>query len=320
MIRKNIQHYVEKFTNLNRDWNWKFGPAPNKPVLLRTVIAMIENDRILENRITLSEELRETFVRFWPRSTARQPNITTPFDHLSSEGFWHDSAKRDGETKLQDKKIGEKSERRERITVAYLDEELFAILTHSIGRETLRQALIQEYFPERRNEIDIISAEVRETEEYESLLLGETERSFEPIKKLVPICPREVRIRREGFRRAIMRLYDFSCAVCHLSIVTADGHSATEATHIIPRDVSHNDDVRNGISLCPVHRWAFLDGLISLCDSFHVIVSATLARGSPTARVLINLNNNPIRRPNSQQLWPAHEAIEWHRTHVFRKE
>ncbi len=320
MIRKNIQHYIEKFTNLNRDWNRKFGPAPNKPVLLLTVIAMIENGRILENRITLSEELRETFVRFWPRSTARQPNIATPFDHLSSEGFWHDLAKRDGETKLHDKKNIEKSKRRERITVAYLDEELFAILTNSIGRETLRHALIQEYFPERRNEIDIISAEVRETEEYESLLLGETERSFEPIKKLVPICPREVRIRREGFRRAIMRLYDFSCAVCHLNIVTAEGHGATEATHIISHDVSHNDDVRNGILLCPLHRWAFLGGLISLCDSYHVIVSVTFASGSQAARVLKNLENTRIRRPNSEQLWPAHAAMEWHRTNVFRKE
>lgn len=318
MKKKGLQHYVEKFTNLMRDWNRKFGPAPNKTVLLLAVIAMIENGRISENKITLSDDLEETFLSFWPRGSPRDPNIASPFYHLTGEGFWLHQAKRDRDTDLQN--IRGKSKRRlcELIDYAYLERELFDILSNSTGREVLRQALIQKYFREWCGETRKISDVGREAEDYEAHLLSEIMPSFVPLKRPESLSQREVRIRREGFRRAIMRLYDYSCTVCQLRAVTAGGHSATNAAHIILYDVSHNDDVRNGISLCPLHRWAFIEGLISLCDRYHVMVSGTWVSGSQRSRDLIDVREKPIRRPIKEELWPAQEAMEWHRRYVFR--
>ena len=319
MNTRDLQYYVEKFTNLTREADRKLGPAPNKPVLLLAVIAMIESGRIVENRIMLAEELEVIFRSYWPRATAREPNIASPFYHLSGEGFWRHQANAGRDKDLQNIQGKSKGRLRELIDYAYLDRELFDILSNVKGREVLRQALIQRYFPEEQEEIDRISAEVRETNEYEALLLGQTEPSFEPIKRPEQICQRDVRIRREGFRRAIMRLYDYRCSVCQLGVVTAEGHSAAGASHIISHDVSHNDDVRNGISLCPLHRWAFIEGFISLCDSYHVILSGTLLRGSRTERALIDFDGKLIRRPNREELWPAQKAMEWHRTYVFKR-
>ena len=75
--------------------------------------------------------------------------------------------------------------------------------------------------------------------------------------------------RSTAFRKEIMRLYNYTCAVCRLRIVTMDGESATDAAHIIPFHISHSDDIRNGISLCKLHHWAFDKGLISLSRTYN---------------------------------------------------
>ena len=100
---------------------------------------------------------------------------------------------------------------------------------------------------------------------------------------MAPI-PEEEPIRRAGFRQAIMRLYDYTCAVCRLRIVTMDGESATDAAHIIPFHISQsNDDVRNGVSLCKLHHWAFDKGLISLNKTYQGPIVSPLMSDRPTA-------------------------------------
>ena len=65
-----------------------------------------------------------------------------------------------------------------------------------------------------------------------------------------------------------MKIYEYTCAVCELNIQAASGESVTDAAHIVPFSVSYNDDVRNGMSLCKSHHWAFDAGLISVNEAY----------------------------------------------------
>ena len=126
-------------------------------------------------------------------------------------------------------------------------------------------------------------------------------------------------IRTAGFRQAIMGMYHYTCAVCQLRILTLNGESITEAAHIIPFSESYNDDVRNGISLCKSHHWAFEKGLISLDKNYKVIVSEFILERGPTEWLLTTLRDKSILLPEHDVLYPAQEALAWHREEIFRE-
>ena len=130
---------------------------------------------------------------------------------------------------------------------------LFFLLTNPQHREIIRQTIIDRYFPDLKNEIkDLILQQKQITEQqirdYEQLLISEVDRPFTPLEPIVSTPP-DTPTRSAGFRKAIMGLYDYTCVVCRLRIVTMNRESATDAAHIIPFSVSQNDDVRNGVSL-----------------------------------------------------------------------
>lgn len=124
-------------------------------------------------------------------------------------------------------------------------------------------------------------------------------------------------IREPGFRRTIMRIYDYTCAVCELQILTLNGESVTEAAHIIPFSKSNNDDVRNGISLCKLHHWAFDRFLFSVDTSYKVVVSELMTEQGPTEWKLSTLQGKAILLPKEKELYPAQEALAWHRAKVL---
>ena len=313
-----LETYVEMMKRLNIDR--AHGPAPHKPVLLLSVIALIESGQICENRITVTPELAETFAKYWLRVTKRPPNIAMPFFHLRSDGFWHHHPMPECCEELKRvRKMRTLSQIYDLISHVRLDENLFVLLSDSVSREKIRQALIRTYFPDSAGEIETLISEEKETGDYRQQLLKETEVPFGEEKPPAETNLREIRIRNAGFRRVIMRLYDYTCAVCKLRIVTAEGNSATEAAHIIPHNVSNNDDVRNGVSLCALHHWAFDQGLISLSEAYRVIVSGTLSMQRKTEWLLTDLRRKKIRLPDRTQHRPAQEAMAWHRENKFRK-
>ena len=95
--------------------------------------------------------------------------------------------------------------------------------------------------------------------------------------------------------------------------------SITDAAHIIPFKISGNNDVRNGISLCRLHHWSFDKGLISVDRNYKVIVSNLMLEHGPTEWLLTNLRGRLIRLPDHDKLYPAQEALTWHREEVFRR-
>ena len=115
-----------------------------------------------------------------------------------------------------------------------------------------------------------------------------------------------------------MEIYDYTCAVCELTIRASSGESVTDAAHIIPFSISYNDDIRNGMSLCKLHHWAFDTGLISLNDDYQVIVSPLMSEQGPTEGMLTQLRDKCIWTPEDDRYHPDKGALEWHRMRVLR--
>ena len=317
MSTDTLQKYVQKIKRLRVDR--AHGVAPHKPLLLLAVIELIERGQIRDNKIPLSPDLAETFIKYWSKVTDRKPNIALPFFHLKSDGFWHLHPNA-GYEKVLDvaDRITAISRLREVIAYVSLDDDLFVLLTDTSNREIIRQTLIYVYLIEFKQEIEGLIAEGKQITEYEQALINEVEQPFSPQKLTAPI-PAESSIRSAGFRQAVMGLYDYTCAVCRLRIVTMDGESATDAAHIIPFRISKNDDVRNGISLCKLHHWVFDKGLISLSTTYQVLVSPLMSNRRPTEWMLTELQDKSILLPERNQLYPAQDALAWHREEVLRR-
>lgn len=119
-------------------------------------------------------------------------------------------------------------------------------------------------------------------------------------------------------RRAIVTAYDHRCALCGVRILTAEGHTAVTAAHIVPWSVSHNGDPRNGVALCRLCHWSFDEGLITFSDTYQAKTSPQLTAAPNLPGHLLTLTGRPLLGPADHTLWPFIASIRWHRREVFR--
>lgn len=310
-----LQKYVQKMERLRIDR--AHGAAPNKPVLLLAIIELIEQGKILENKISPSPGLFEIFMKYWSIVTDRRPNLALPFFHLKSDRFWHLHANAGYETALRvTTQIKTVSRLREIIDHASFDDDLFVLLTNASDREAIRATLIDTYFTDFKQEIENLITKEQQINRYSQRLIQQVDYVFTSQHPAVS-DETENEVRTEAFRKAIMRIYDYTCVVCQLHILTMDGASATQAAHIIPFNKSHNNDVRNGISLCQLHHWSFDVGLISVDRNYKVIVSDFMLERGPSEWLLTTLRGRSILLPEHDELYPAQEAFAWHREKIF---
>ena len=64
-----LEKYVQKMERLRVDR--AHGKAPHQPLLLLAVIELIEQGHIYKNRISLSPDLAETFLKYWTKVVTR---------------------------------------------------------------------------------------------------------------------------------------------------------------------------------------------------------------------------------------------------------
>ena len=103
-----------------------------------------------------------------------------------------------------------------------------------------------------------------------------------------------------------------------MRILTADGHSAIDAAHIVPWSVSHNDDPRNGMALCRLCHWTFDEGMIAVSPKYTVLLSLELRTSLNVPGHLMTLEHRPIIGPAEEVFLPDQDALNWHRHHVYR--
>ena len=326
MNNRIFQNYIPRLQDLQDGKQ-----APHKPFFLLIIIEMLESGGLSENRISFGEiekkkpffaELIAVFNRV--NTSKWRPSIHNPFFHLKTNGFWHLEP-----PELQSRPAGTtptESYLRNANATAKLDEGLFLLFIMPEYREILRQTLIRHYFSNIRHEIEQVIEEYRtlsrdhiagDVEEYSQQLIQAVEHPFS-IQRDVASVQTETPVRSAGFRRVIMEVYKHACAVCELNIRASKGESVTDAAHIIPFSVSYNDDIRNGISLCKSHHWAFDTGLISLNDDYRVIVSPSMSEQGPTEGMLAQFRDKRIWKPEEERYHPDKDALDWHRREVLR--
>src|SRR4051812_11413134 len=156
------QPWLERLYNLRRD---KRGDheRPHKPVLLLSIIDLLDRGLIRKNEVPLSEELVETFKRYFEvvQKHNDKPTIENPFFFLSGDGFWEvRTPGRDEPLYVAGQASGGPSVAQFRRAGAFgrFDPGLWKLLKDDFSRHQLREALISRYFPESRERLAALAA------------------------------------------------------------------------------------------------------------------------------------------------------------------
>jgi len=308
-----LTFYLNKFSKLRID-RARGNPAPHKPLLILAVIDLIEQGTILENKIEPSPQLVESFLKYWNLLSIEKPRIYLPFYHLKSDKFWHLHAKSGQESLLGTiHQFKSMSQLASVVAFASLDEDLFLVLHKAEARKAIRKTIIETYFPEQAELFRAAIAENQEINVIENLLLENAEKKSFDESKIIPATPK----RSAAFRRAIFRLYNYTCSACRLRIITLDGEAAVQAAHIFPFKQSFDDSIGNGISLCHLHHWCFDRGLFSIDDVYKIIVAANFEESGNENFLIRKLQANPILLPKEKPLRPSLTMIRLHRQNTF---
>ncbi|MBC1237750.1 HNH endonuclease [Nostoc sp. 2RC] len=311
---KTLDYYYKSFFQLNVSSSRQRGNAHYKPILVLTVIDLIMRGVINDNRIPVSEELIQTFERYWSilGSKSYQGGLHYPFFHLQNEGFWHLVFKSEFKG-LQPKTT---NKLKEAVEYAYLDNELFNFFQDESSREELIDSLVTTFFAEQQDEFEDIW-QINESFEEDDLptekLAASTNLDNNPrwgIRKAV--------IRNAFFRKTIVRVYDSQCAFCGIRVTKAVNQNIVDGAHIKPFAQFYDSRIHNGIALCKNHHWAFDRGWFTADEQYKIIVSKKLEEISPYTKPMKDFHGETLLLPNKEQYFPELEALQWHRQNIFQ--
>ena len=313
-MTQGLQHYAKKFANLRVDR--ARGVAPHKPILLLAVIDLFEQENLYRNEIYLSPELTANFLKFWHRfvSSDHHSNIALPFFHLSSDKFWHLMPNPGFEPTIKARvKLRTLSALRAAVKYAYLDTELFHLLSKSKTRTELITVLIQAWFPDRGGEI----TETFKYDEFDAIQqrLFESGGATYNVEQLKD--EDQIYVRNATFRRTVVRLYDQRCAFCRMRVVSRDSQNLVDGSHIKPFSEFRDDRFTNGLALCKNHHWAFDHGWFGIDDNYRIVIPANRFTEEPAKSSLSmeDFNSEEILLPTDERYLPSIEALNWHRQH-----
>ena len=97
---------------------------------------------------------------------------------------------------------------------------------------------------------------------------------------------------------------------------SAEGRTELEAAHIKPKGDGGPDSVNNGICLNRRLHWAFDNGLWSLSQDVHVLVSAKALKIEGN-EYLQCFEGQSLELPQNPDEQPKAEYLKWHRENIF---
>ena len=201
---------------------------------------------------------------------------------------------------------------------AKLDDELFKLTLMEPLRKRLQIALVNTYFaPEIRSMVFKQSLINIQANEYSKSLL----KIAEPLTEYAAAGETDEtthKVRDQGFRKAIVTLYQHRCALCGIRMLTPDGHTVVEAAHIIPWRETMDDKPTNGLALCRLCHWSFDEGLMAVGKDYEVLISKRVSREANLPGHMLTLSERTIFRPAMHTFWPGKKNIEWHRKKIFK--
>ena len=320
------QDYLYRFAHLHTQKNtyWSaltLNKAPNKPLLLLTVLDLFAQGAIITNLIEPSVELGELFAVYWDliMPAERRGNLAMPFFHLRKDGFWHLVARPNQEARLATlTTITSLAQVNELLIGARLDDELYMQLHEPAARTLLRTVLVESYFSPAFHGALLAQSETNvEAFRYSQALIQMTRTTRilreSPDEESYEISP----ARSQGFRRVVVTAYEHRCAFCGIRMQTADGRTVVDAAHIKPWSISHSDDPRNGLALCRLCHWAFDAGLLGVSERYSLLTASQLSLSPNLPGHLATLAGRSIFLPLEDVLYPDDEMLKWHRTKRF---
>ncbi|MGL5080670.1 MAG: HNH endonuclease [Microcoleaceae cyanobacterium] len=316
-MNKNLGYYIGKFTKLRVD-RATGNPAPHKPVLLLSVIALIEQNIIHRNRFYLTPELIAKFLESWTDLdiTSHRSDISLPFFHLRGDSFWHLTPNPGYEAVIHSKsKIKGLKAVRNAVQYAFLDDELFELLQDQDARAILVHTLIENWFSGKTVQVDGLL----KVDSLQKLQLVLREKGGEVYDTSILEDEQKLIVRDAAFRRLVTQIYEHRCALCRLKIFDNKSQTIVDGAHIKPFAEFRDDRIDNGLSLCKNHHWAFDRGWFSVDDSYNVIVSNDLHEDSPNAKEVKEFQEERILLPSNSDYFPRTEALAWHRENVFNE-
>jgi len=325
-MTENINQYIHLFETLKRGYNKGLGKAPHKPILLLSIIQLIQRKEIVSNRIFITPELLLEFKNIWNIvvDTPHIPNFALPFFHMRSESFWHLVTKPGMELIVtKSKSIKSFRHLKECIAFAEIDRHLFELLSNGKTRKILEQIIILEYFNNKESHYSITASNVNnEILKIESQMLNEPKIAYQNhLKELRASLDdddyeEELFIRGGLFKKTIPKIYNHSCCISGMRIETSQNAQMIDACHIIPFSISNDDTIPNGLSLSPNLHRAFDRGLITINQDYIVRISPTVTENE-TVFSLSQFNGNQITLPEKPSWYPSPESLQWHNKEIF---
>ena len=297
----NRHEFLQALDRLNI-WRSNGRRAPHKPLLLLLTFGRVlrKQDRLARYR-DIEHPLKELLKRFGPPHKALHPEY--PFGRLRRDGLWEIPR---GEA-LPTTRSGDlrRSMLIEQDAIGGFPEPLYELLLFNprLVRESV-QTLLDGHFPRSLHD-DIRTA---------TGIPGDW----------VADTPDEsaAAARDPAFRREVLRAYERRCAVCDFDIRIEDELFGLEAAHIKWRAAGGPDIVPNGLALCILHHKALDRGALGLKPAgggFKVLVSREVHGRSDAIRWLGDFHDQPLRRPQSNELEPGLDFVAWHTREVFRQ-
>lgn len=120
--------------------------------------------------------------------------------------------------------------------------------------------------------------------------------------------------RDRNFRWCVIEAYDERCCICGNRFTIGDS-SAMEAAHIIPRAERGRDTLDNGLCLCPVHHWAFDQGLLAIDDKLVIAVASIARQPDDEGSWLAPLHGHVAHLADGAHVNRA--ALMWHMRNIF---
>ncbi len=298
-------HWLGKLANLNAARTSGLGIAPHKPLMIFSVIDLIEMGILRDRWVAYDADLVTRFRDYWDHVVERRrnlPEITMPFNALGGE--------RDAVWERFDEH-GNPSKSKLTTRLCHLDPDLHDCLLIPDFRLSARRVLIATYFtpPEQVSLCARFGLPVPDTAEMAEF--AKDRQAFKVSQK---------KGRAIGFRAEVGSGYRYTCALTGYRLDTETG-TLVQAAHIHQHAKSGNDDPRNGLALTPDAHWMFDAGLWTAepkGDAFIVrVAQGCFQEAAGEGRSLLDRDGKGLVFDPYARLRPGVEFLEWHRTVVF---
>lgn len=275
------------------------GKAPHKPLLLLSILDMVESNEFPTRTFTRSPGLMLRFREYGCIVAERWPtrlDLKMPFYHLSSQGFWEPFT-----TGMQ------QATAPDGCAVCDMHPELFSLLADAGFRLKARMVLISKYFePTERVAL------------FESLGLQSGAESTKAVEEVfgdaVETAKRKGRSARFAVRVAAE--YRYTCALTGYQCTTANGSTIVDAAHIEAWAQTQNDELTNGLALSKNAHWMFDEGLWSVDSQMRVIVSTNrFTDCGPEFLRLYSYAGRHLQFDPTAKLRPSQTYLSRHRIH-----